>query len=512
MNYNKSIYKAFAAAALLSVTACSEDYLDLRPEGLIDAEDVSATMQSDPSKVQSYVTGAYMNFYNGGDYASNHDVYGMPDLFIATFMMTDDVTLPRNAQWFSFDYQLDNRLANYRRTTATWREIYQVVNDCNTVIELLKPAEGEEPSKANGQMLGQMYTLRAYCYYLLVNLYAKPYTSGKDQLAVPIKTDERYDEGRATIEEVYAQIEADVLTGYNYLKGQGYYGGKGAISEYAAAFVYANALMFMGEYDKAAEYAEIAMSGNNLNTPDEMMSGFNSLDMSEVIWGMGVTSETTCYYAGFFSHVDTYMIGYGGQVGYRKLGASELVDQIDDNDVRKAWFGYVEDYNLLGIDFSYESGNGWLPYMSNKFRDIYMTTYGEAGPFDSDIIYFRAAEMYYVAAEAYYLAGKPDKAVQVLNQIMSNRVPGYVCTKGGTDLYNEICLQKRIDMFEENSSRFFDIKRRNEHVNRALSIDAPISALQYINAVEYDGFDDRLVYQIPDAEIQNNPAITENNP
>ncbi|MBD5263462.1 MAG: RagB/SusD family nutrient uptake outer membrane protein [Bacteroides sp.] len=512
MNYKNSIYKAFAAATLLSAAACSEDYLDLRPEGLIDAEDVAATMQADPSKVQSYVTGAYMNFYNGGDYATSHDIFGMPDLFIATFMMTDDVTLPRNAQWFSFDYQLDNRLADYRRTAATWREIYQVVNDCNTVIELLKPAEGEEPSKENAQMLGQMYTLRSYCYYLLVNLYAKPYSSGKDQLAVPIKTDEVYEEKRATIEEVYAQIESDVLAGYDYLKGKGYYGGKGAMSEYAAAFVYANALLQMGQYEKAAEYAEIAMSGNNLNSPEEMMSGFNSLDMSEVIWGMGVTSETTCYYAGFFSHVDTYMIGYGGQVGYRKLGASELVDKIDANDVRKGWFGYQEDYDLLGVDYSYEQGNGWLPYLSNKFRDVYLTSMGEIGPFESDIIYFRAAEMYFVAAEAYYLANKPEKAVEVLNKIISTRIPGYACTKSGEELYKEICLQKRIEMFEENTSRFFDIRRRNEKINRALSTDLPLAGLQYLNAVEYEGYDYRLVYQIPTVETQNNPEITENNP
>ncbi len=120
--------------------------------------------------------------------------------------------------------------------------------------------------------------------------------------------------------------------------------------------------------------------------------------------------------------------------------------------------------------------------------------------------------MYYVAAEAYYLAGKQDKAVEVLNKIMSNRLPGYACTKGGEELYKEICLQKRVEMFEENTSRFFDIKRRNEHVNRALSTDIPLAGLQYINAVEFYGYDNRLVYQIPNAEIQNNPEITENNP
>ena len=66
-------------------------------------------------------------------------------------------------------------------------------------------------------------------------------------------------------------------------------------------------------------------------------------------------------------------------------------------------------------------------------------------------------------------------------------------------------------MFEEGS-RLFDIKRRNESIDRSLSVNAPIAELSYINAVKYNGQDNRMIYQIPDAEIQNNPEITVQNP
>ncbi|WP_289692444.1 hypothetical protein [uncultured Duncaniella sp.] len=66
-------------------------------------------------------------------------------------------------------------------------------------------------------------------------------------------------------------------------------------------------------------------------------------------------------------------------------------------------------------------------------------------------------------------------------------------------------------MFEEGS-RLFDIKRRNESIDRALSENAPIAQLDYINAVKYKGQDDKMIYMIPDAEIQNNPEITVQNP
>lgn len=66
-------------------------------------------------------------------------------------------------------------------------------------------------------------------------------------------------------------------------------------------------------------------------------------------------------------------------------------------------------------------------------------------------------------------------------------------------------------MFEEGS-RLFDIKRRNESIDRSLSVNAPIAELSYINAVKYNEQDNRMIYQIPDAEIQNTPEITVQNP
>lgn len=510
MKLHNITLKGLALGVLFVASSCSDDFLDTKPEGMIDAEDVNATMQKDPSLVQSYLTGAYMNFYNGGEWRTSHDVYGIQGLRIALDMMTDDVTLPRNAQWFAFDYQLDNRMANYRRTTATWRELYQVINDANTVIEFLKPANDAPVEGDAKKMLGQAYALRALNYYYLINMWQQPYSVNPDAPGVPVKTESEYRPERVPVKEVYNQIISDITTAYDYLKGETITD-KGSISEYAAAFIYANVLMFTGDYAGAAQWAETAMKGASLNSNADMLSGFNSLDMPEVLWGYKVDTENTCYYASFFSHIDTYMQGYGGQVGYRKLIASELYDQIADNDIRKQWFGYVDDYNLLGVDFSYEQGNGWLPYLSNKFRDKYLTSLGAEGPFTSDVIYMRVAEMYYVAAEAYYLNNQPEKAQEVMTAIMSTRVPGYTCTSTGDALYKEICVNKRIDMFEEGS-RLFDIKRRNESIDRALSVNAPIAQLNYINAVKYKGQDDKMIYMIPDAEIQNNPEITVQNP
>ena len=67
MKFHNIALKGIALGALVFASSCSDDFLDTKPEGLIDAEDVNATMQKDPSLVQSYLTGAYMNFYNDGE-------------------------------------------------------------------------------------------------------------------------------------------------------------------------------------------------------------------------------------------------------------------------------------------------------------------------------------------------------------------------------------------------------------------------------------------------------------
>lgn len=509
MKLNTRLYQAAAIAAALAAGGCGDSYLDTTPTQFIDQEAVSATMQADPSQVQAYVTGAYLNLYDGGEYHTSHDDTGMSLMRFVTDLFCEDVAYHRDAHFLCYDYQLDNRLGNYRRTVNLWKQLYLAVDNANNIIGMLKPAEGEEVDDALSQaLLGQAYTLRAYAYFWLVNLWQQPLSMGADQLGVPVKTEDEYLGERVPVGKVYELILSDISTGYGYLKGKGYLtAGKSAFSEYSAAGIYANILMFTGDYAGAARYAEEAIKGGSLNSAADMLSGFNSLDMPEAIWGFAVTNETTNYYASFMSHVDSYFIGYGGQVGFRKLVSSWLYDKVADDDVRKQWFGLNEDWNLLEVDYSYEKSYGFDKYIVGKFRDIYMTTMGTADPFTSDVIYMRTGEMYFVAAEAYALNHEEGKAQQALNAVMSTRLPGYSCSLTGDALLEEIAIQKRIDTWGEGC-RYFDAKRRGEEIKRSLSTDYAADLNNY-DAIDYSSRDYRMIYRIPTVEMQNNPLIPE---
>lgn len=507
MNIKNTFYKLSMISAAVLISSCGDDYLETSPTHVLEEEAVTETMQKDPSQVQAYVTGAYLNLYCGGDYWVSHDDFGLPAIKLATDLLCDDIAYNRDVHFFCYDYQLDNRMGNYRRTGSTWNQLYQVVDNANTIITMLKPAEGEAVADATAQtMLGEAYSLRAYAYFWLVNLWQHPYSAAKDKPGVPLKTDTEYIQKRVNVGEIYEQILADIDAGYNYLEGKGFHNSKIGLSEYAAAAIYANILLFVGDNTNAAKYAEIAAKSAPLNSEAEMLSGFNSLSMSEVIWGYNVNSETTGYYASFFSHVDSYMIGYGGKVGVRKLVASYLYDQIADEDIRKKWFGYNEEYNLHNINYGYEENLGLTKYISNKFRDISMTNPPES-PFTSALIYFRSGEMYFVAAEANYLAGNEAKAREMLNSVMATRIPGYNCSLSGSALYDEICIQKRIETFEEGN-RYLDVKRRGETIDRSKSVNHAVD-LNNFDAVTYSAHDYRMIYHIPNSEMENNPEITE---
>lgn len=503
MNYKYNILKGIAVSSMVLAVSCSKDYLETSPTEFLDEDAVTESMQKDPSQVQAYVTGAYLNLYCGGDYWTNYDDFGLPAIKLATDLACEDVAYSRDAHFFCYDYQLDNRLGDYRRTASMWNQLYNVIDNANTIITMLKPAEDEEPSSDAQTMLGEAYSLRAYCYFWLINLWQHPYSVAADSMGVPLKTEEVYRQERVSVREIYTQILSDIQTGYGYLEGKNFHNGKVGLSEYAAAAIYANVLMFTGDYENAAKYAKIAAESAPLNSESDMLSGFNSLSMSEVIWGYNVNSETTGYYASFFSHVDPYMIGYAG-IGFNKLIASDLYDKIADNDVRKKWFGYNEDYNILENEFAYENAYGMTQYVQNKYRDVYIT--GTGDPFTSAIIYFRSGEMYFVAAEAYYLAGNEQSAKDMLNTVMSTRIPGYSCNKSGDELYKEICLQKRIDTWLEGD-RYLDAKRRGETIDRSTSTNHAADLSNY-NAVTFSARDYRMIYRIPTTEIQNNPSIS----
>ena len=494
MKYSKYLWILAASACMAS---CSDDFLNKYPTENASEEAVEDAIERDPSAVQGYITGYYKNLF-APEAQMSHDDFGLKAFELATDLMGDDMAM-QVSNFFIYDYMLDNRGSSYRRPTTCWQELYAVISGANEVITKLKPLEAEGSDEVK-RMLGQSYTIRAYMYFWLINMYQQPYQWNKDKPGIPLYTEEQTRLERVPVKEVYTQILADIDKGYNLLKGKEAQS-KAEINEYAAAAIYANVLSFVNDYPKqweeVAKYAKLATEGGTLLSAEaDFLSGFNDINMSEVIWGADINAETNTFYASFMSNIDPFGPGYAGALGAYKMISSDLYDKIADNDVRKKWFGFeIKDESNPHYKMQ--------QYIQCKFVDV--ASKGKGDTFSSDYIYFRVAEMYFMAAEAYYNANQPEEAKSMLETVMKTRIPGYTCNKSGAELLEEIKTQKRIEMWGEGR-RLFDMKRRGEDLDRSHAVNHSPSA-----PVSVKAGDKLFIYQIPDKELNANDAITEQN-
>jgi hypothetical protein len=121
----------------------------------------------------------------------------------------------------------------------------------------------------------------------------------------------------------------------------------------------------------------------------------------------------------------------------------------------------------------------------------------------------RIEEFYLLSAEASAKTGDDAGAKARLSQLLQNRLGGaantsaYVDPLAGNDLKKAIYLQTRIELWGEGKS-YLAMKR-----NQATATRGSNHAFLSGSSVPYD--DDRLSFQIPQSELDNNPAITTQN-
>ena len=88
-----------------------------------------------------------------------------------TDMMTEDIVMSKLSH-FRFDYALDNREWNYRRTNTVWTYLYTIISSSNNVLALTS-AESTNPEILAYR--GQVLALRGMAYMYLIQMYQQLY-------------------------------------------------------------------------------------------------------------------------------------------------------------------------------------------------------------------------------------------------------------------------------------------------------------------------------------------------
>jgi hypothetical protein len=487
-------------AGMIMITSCSDDYLDADNTGNLHSERASELATSDPESLNAYLRGAWAfmvssNVSGGG----NHDDFSYMSVLHSTDMMCEDIVM-MSIHWFNYDYDLSNRMYNYRRTNMDWRVFYTIVAKANEAIGFAE----ESTSDTKDAIKGQGYAIRGMAYYYLIQLFQNP--TGEDGLptleapGVPLLycyVDELSEDeqirrkGRNTVADVYAQIESDLTNAVKYLDGYER-PTKIFIDADVANGLLARYYLLSHQWEKAAETARKAHGGYRIMGQSDLHDGFMDIRNEEWMWGFDHSTETQTTYASFFSHISNLAPGYAG-LGYSPRGIdARLYSQIPSGDYRKSLF------NGPDGSASAPTAAARRPYASQKF--------GDKGDWTMDYVYMRAAEMVLIEAEAYAHLGREADAANALKKLMANRDPGW---NRASVTVEDVYLQRRIELWGEGFG-YFDLKRLNKGIDRNYEGSNHTTGYKYVVPAQ----DVIWIYQIPMGEMQENKQISsdEQNP
>lgn len=454
------IKTAFLTLVLVS---CSNDFLELEPTDAISEKEV----------FDSYVTAnsALMGAY---DQLSGFNFGGLYNPIMADIMGEDVmINSVNNWNWFIPVYQM-TLLPNYVYIDSPWWAGFKLIYDANSIINNSIYIPDATPEQI-ANLVGQAQVLRAYAMLKLAQMYSPAYARNPESPSILLNTgtDDLYSGfERATLSEVYAQIESDLIAAASQLEENN---DKGFFDSRAANALLARLYLDMGKWEKARDHAKLASESLTLMSLNDMFTGFSTRN-SETIYSIAFTQEDNNTYLSLPSF-------YWPVGGYSSMRANNnFVSKFTAADARKAFFlkyDEIDPDRFIIVKFGHNNAVG-----------------------NAERICIRASEMLLIEAECEAELGNYSEAQNALYEIQRRSNPG-VSKSTATDqaLIDEVLLERRKELFGEGF-RWQDIKRRQLPFNRT----GDHWVTHSFTAQDPDYF--RLTFPIPQSEIDANPALT----
>lgn len=439
---------------LLSISSCKKQ-LEIDPKQNIDAN-VALNTTAD---VQNALIGAY-TFMATGDLYGNNLVF-IPDLYASDNYLTWRGTFTTYRNISSKAIVADN--ADVRRT---WTTAYSAINTANIVLSALNVV-----SDANTKSVieGKALFIRGIMHFELVRLFGLPYdASGSNtNLGVPIMTNavKTIDNvtnsvARNTVAEVYVAVENDLKSAITKLASVN--------DQYAAKAFLARVYLQEGKYALARDVANdiITNSPYHLIT-NSLEAPFRTKNSSEGIFEIKQNEQSNAGTSndGLATFYASYQNATGGNVGRA------------DALVNTTFYNSFETGDKRQTEMIYEGTGARTGFFTKKWYSFY-----------DNIPVCRITEQYLIRAECNVRLGTsvgatPADDINILRTRagLGNVVPTLT-----------IILNEREKELDYEGFRLHDYKRTKRS----------------IGTFAYD--DPKLVFPIPDREINVNKALKQN--
>lgn len=186
-----------------AITSCNKTKLDPIPQTALS----DAVAFSDSARSVQQVNGLYSALKAGQMYAGRYQVY--QDVRGEEFINRTNNAV---TAWLTWQFNLT---ASANEVQGFWAAGYAAINRCNVVIDgLTKSTTISDGLKKN--LIAEAKVVRATSYFMLMQLYARPYTDGNgSKLGVILKllpetSSGEQNQERTTAAEIYTQILKDL--------------------------------------------------------------------------------------------------------------------------------------------------------------------------------------------------------------------------------------------------------------------------------------------------------------
>ncbi len=417
---------------------------------------ITSTVFTSDASAASAMVGLYSQIMNGVLFNGNMSVY--PGLSSDELYNTDPGA---SAESFTKNAILPDDATIEGIWTIGYNYIYQT----NAMIEGLVNATGMS-TDTKKQLQGEAHFMRAFCYFYLVNLFGD----------LPLETSTSYEANKSMSRtpsgKVYEQIINDLLNAQDSLSSDYVTDGRVRPNKWAATALLARVYLYEKNWVQAEQMASAVINAGLYSLSGDLHTVFLG-SSEEAIWQLlpvqsGFnTGEGYTFIPSSSTVVPTYAL------------TNDLFNSFEPGDLRKT--DWLDSNSVNGMIYYY-------PYKYKVALSPNVTEYN---------MVLRLGEQYLIRAEARAEQDNFAGAVADLNIIRKRAGLPDAAPANKTVLLLDIEHERQVELFCEWGHRWFDLKRTGRE-------DAVLGA-------EKSGWKPfAALYPIPEAEIQSNPALTQN--
>ncbi len=184
-------------------------------------------------------------------------------------------------------------------TTTTyfgWRRYYHAIYIANYVIQHKDEITGATAGEVR-QMVGEAYMMRAYCHFLLANLYAQPYTHCQPAetrgIPVLLEADVNAVPRSSSLKAVFEQVLADITEAQEYLNVETWEEGYNyRFNTVSAEALRARVCLYMGDWAGALSASEAVigkhgtledLTGSSYTLPNSYKSAESIVALEQIM-------------------------------------------------------------------------------------------------------------------------------------------------------------------------------------------------------------------------------------